>query len=237
MPQAGIHHSKEGALSIVVSGGDYKDLDSDGWSTQLYSGPGAFDSDDPDNRGTQALRASLRYGRPIRILRSSGAGLNGSVEGYRYDGLYDITDTPIMQVNKKGGKFELFKLDRRNGQANCSDVPTAGQLAIYTGESALLPVEWNSQQLKTRHPRYEMRRGKRYWVAVDTFGCIFVGTDVAISCILADRLFPSSILCSVAIQVRAHLASIPSTMTFGQEAQCETHLVQVKDLAFSSPVS
>lgn len=119
--QGGISgNSETGAYSIVISG-QYHDLDQDNGEVVYYSGLQSHENEDPNrpgdsSRATQALRASLRSGRPVRVLRASkGKSRWAPMEGYRYDGLYRVVseDTPL---NKKGGMYERFKLVRQSNQ-------------------------------------------------------------------------------------------------------------------------
>lgn len=92
-PQAGIHGTKrEGANSIVVSGGYVDDLDLG--HTIIYTGHGGRDPgsgrqvrdqalDDPGNAG---LVTSCRESLPVRVIKGASGG------PYVYAGLFQVTD-------------------------------------------------------------------------------------------------------------------------------------------------
>src|SRR5438128_2484993 len=90
--QAGIGGSSvTGAESIVLAGG-YED-DEDLGDTIVYTGEGGRDSssgkqigDQKLERGNLALRVSMMFGQPIRVVRHE------KTAGYRYDGLFRIED-------------------------------------------------------------------------------------------------------------------------------------------------
>lgn len=93
--RAGICGSaKEGAESVVLSGGYEDDLDRG--DTILYTGAGGRDretgrqvQDQALTRGNRALATSAGTGRPVRVVRGVGAASRYAPdEGYRYDGLY-----------------------------------------------------------------------------------------------------------------------------------------------------
>ncbi len=93
--QAGISGTgKEGADSIVVSGG-YED-DRDEGDLIIYTGQGGRDpnsgkqvTDQTLTRGNLALAVSQLHGLPIRVIRGAGHRSPYSPKsGYRYDGLF-----------------------------------------------------------------------------------------------------------------------------------------------------
>ncbi|WP_449349956.1 YDG/SRA domain-containing protein [Streptomyces shaanxiensis] len=105
--QAGVHRplqagicgtKKTGAESIVVSGG-YKD-DEDYGTVIVYTGHGGQDgtgnqvSDQSlEDTGNAALVTSHLEGLPVRVLRGwQGDSLYAPTAGYRYDGLYRVTN-------------------------------------------------------------------------------------------------------------------------------------------------
>lgn len=109
--QAGISGSEQdGADSIVLSGG-YDDVDNG--DQIIYTGHGGFKeksniqiSDQELNRQNMALVVSRDNGYPIRVVR--GFGLKSEYapkSGYRYDGLYLITDF----WKEKNGEFSVYK--------------------------------------------------------------------------------------------------------------------------------
>ena len=97
--QAGISGSeREGADSIVLSGGYEDDLD---FGDQIvYTGRGGGDDEtkrqiaDQDFRlGKRALAYSSLNGLPVRVIRGEGHNSRYSPKtGYRYDGLYLVDD-------------------------------------------------------------------------------------------------------------------------------------------------
>ena len=91
---AGISGSKNGAYSIVLSGG-YKD-DVDNLDHIIYTGQGGRDnitgkqiSDQVFERGNLGLKLSCEYRKPVRVIRGYQIS-NGPSNGYRYDGLYYV---------------------------------------------------------------------------------------------------------------------------------------------------
>ncbi|EPE09797.1 ydg sra domain-containing protein [Ophiostoma piceae UAMH 11346] len=158
--QGGISGSARsgGAYSIVVSGGNaqYHELDDDRGDVVFYSGSRSHANRDPKhfaepvNHFTQALVASWKNGKPVRVLRSAPAGGNytrraalGAAAfpsrwapslGIRYDGLYTIVDMTAA-VNEFGGLYERFELRRKPGQKPLEEVrqtsPTALQRRDY----------------------------------------------------------------------------------------------------------
>ena len=92
--QAGIDgNSREGACSIVLSGGYEDDIDELDYI--LYTGQGGQDqsrrqvSDQEYTRGNKGLQLSYEYQLPVRVTRGYQVE-NGPNQGYRYDGLYYV---------------------------------------------------------------------------------------------------------------------------------------------------
>ncbi|KAF8631649.1 hypothetical protein AX17_005051 [Amanita inopinata Kibby_2008] len=116
--------SREGAFSIVMSGGYIDDKDegekltytgtggqSEGYGGKLQVGDQSFSHD--DNR---ALQKSAETGRPVRVIR--GASLNSvyaPAGGYRYDGLYKV-DRAYMAKGRNGFMVCKFDMTRLPGQ-------------------------------------------------------------------------------------------------------------------------
>jgi hypothetical protein len=129
-----------GTWSVVLSGGAYEGLDSDGGDVIWYSGDGAHDNEDPTrivhaSNATQSLHTSLSTRNPVRVLRSAkGKTKFAPKAGIRYDGLYCVIATRHRK-NEKGGLYEQFKLERVQGQQPlreiCLSVPTANQLRDF----------------------------------------------------------------------------------------------------------
>ncbi|KAI1506043.1 PUA-like domain-containing protein [Biscogniauxia marginata] len=126
MPVGGISGNQiTGAYSIIVADA-YEDLDKDHGDTLYYSGSNSHSNDDPhspvaSSGGTLALKASLRTGLPVRVLRSGGMAASTKDSswlpecGIRYDGLYRVVQQ-LVSTNTKGGLYEQFKLQRESGQ-------------------------------------------------------------------------------------------------------------------------
>jgi putative restriction endonuclease len=114
--QAGIAGpAREGAESIVLSGG-YED-DADSGSEILYTGQGGRDAasgqqvhDQQLNRGNLALANSMRRGVPVRVIRGVSPDVHDPPpSGYRYDGLYRVTDF-WPEVGQSGHRVWRFRL-------------------------------------------------------------------------------------------------------------------------------
>ncbi len=130
--QAGISgNSQHGAYSIVVSGHYEEDTD---LGDQLeYCGPWSSDSNrdpDKDASGTKCLKASVRTGKPVRVMRTSRANSAFSPrEGIRYDGLYRVVSSRLG-LNKASGKIDIFTLVREKDQDSMDrSRPTSSELA------------------------------------------------------------------------------------------------------------
>ncbi len=114
--QAGISGSqKEGAESIVLSGGYEDDADYD--DTIIYTGHGGRDPstgqqthDQPFTRGNRALALSKQNGLPVRVIRGASHDSPYSPpSGYSYDGLYAV-EYFWHEVGKSGFKIWRFRL-------------------------------------------------------------------------------------------------------------------------------
>lgn len=114
--QAGIAgRAREGAESVVLSGG-YED-DADFGGEILYTGQGGRDAgsgqqihDQQLNRGNLALANSLRQGLPVRVIRGASADVHDPpASGYRYDGLYRVVDY-WPQVGQSGHRVWRFRM-------------------------------------------------------------------------------------------------------------------------------
>jgi len=117
-PMAGISYITDGpAESIVISGG-YED-DEDFGETIIYTGQGGQASpggkqvkDQEVTRGNRALIFSEDHGSPIRIIRGSGGDPRFSPQtGYRYDGLFQVTNH-WFEKSKSGPLVIRFELNR-----------------------------------------------------------------------------------------------------------------------------
>ncbi|MBD9357387.1 HNH endonuclease [Methylomonas sp. EbA] len=105
---------KEGADSIVVSGG-YED-DRDFGNVIIYTGQGGRgisgkqEKDQTMKRGNLALVVNEMEGLPVRVIR--GADPNNSFapkNGYRYDGLYRV-DSHWYETGKAGFRIWRYRL-------------------------------------------------------------------------------------------------------------------------------
>lgn len=137
-------NAETGAYSVVTSGGQYEDLDQDKGDILYYSGSRSHDNTDPkkpfpSSNATLALKASLRLGKPVRVLRAAGFGSSKSTHlrptaGIRYDGLYRVVAMQL-KTNTSGGLYEQFKLERLEGQPPLSSFvksrPTAREVRDF----------------------------------------------------------------------------------------------------------
>lgn len=136
--QAGISPGPVGAYSVIVSG-IYEDLDKDLGDVIHYSGSGSHENTDPGRvaaatSGTRSLHSSIDTGEPVRVLRShSGMSRFAPFKGLRYDGLYRVASVSTP-VNKKGGLYERFKLEREEDHISldrCKARPNGRDLYDY----------------------------------------------------------------------------------------------------------
>ncbi|TQL47116.1 putative restriction endonuclease [Homoserinimonas aerilata] len=122
--QAGISGTgKEGADSIVVSGG-YVD-DEDHGDFIIYTGHGGNDpktrrqvaDQSPTASGNAGLITSRILGLPVRVIRGAHRGSSFAPPyGYQYAGLYLVSDA-WAKVGRDGFRIFLFRLDRLPDQA------------------------------------------------------------------------------------------------------------------------
>jgi len=107
-PMGGIWGNKsDGSASIVLSGGYEDDIDELDYI--LYTGQGGQDvpggkqvADQEFVRGNKGLQLSYEYNLPVRVTRGHQI-INGPNQGYRYDGLYYVTE--VERVRGKSGYF------------------------------------------------------------------------------------------------------------------------------------
>ncbi|KAJ7668893.1 PUA-like domain-containing protein [Mycena rosella] len=122
---AGINGSKDGAFSIVMSGG-YEDAD-DG-DTFVYIGTGgkrdsAFGASGQqvadqtmDHPHNQYLQKSCDKGNHVRVVRGPNSNSPWApMQGYRYDGLYTVTEA-WEDKGIEGFKVCKFRFVRNPGQ-------------------------------------------------------------------------------------------------------------------------
>jgi putative restriction endonuclease len=122
--QAGVSGSeREGADSIVVSGGYEDDVDYGGLI--IYTGHGGRDSrgrqieDQQFRGGNRALARSCDEGLPVRVVRGSrGDAAHSPHDGYRYDGLFRVEE--YWSERGKSGfliwRYRLVKLSAAVGE-------------------------------------------------------------------------------------------------------------------------
>lgn len=117
--QAGIHGTRrEGADSIVVSGG-YVD-DKDNGDVIVYTGAGGNDRDSKRQIQDQStehtynagLITSELHGHPVRVIRGRHRGSPFAPKsGYRYDGLFKVSSHWI-ETGRDGFKIVRFRLEK-----------------------------------------------------------------------------------------------------------------------------
>ena len=96
-PQTGIVGGKDGAESVVLAG-RYRNLDYG--EVIIYTGEGGRDQNTGRRNGPQkltkgnlGLSRNIDTGRPVRLIRGANAKTRYSPQqGYRYDGLYRVTE-------------------------------------------------------------------------------------------------------------------------------------------------
>jgi hypothetical protein len=104
----------------IITLGGYKGMDKDRGTTLLYSGSNSHTNTNPTepevSANTAAMITSHRLQNPIRVIRSYRSDWeHAPTVGFRYDGLYRITQYRI-QHNTLGGAYYRFKLERLSGQ-------------------------------------------------------------------------------------------------------------------------
>lgn len=127
---AGIWGGKDGAESIVVSGG-YED-DIDDWDEIVYTGHGG---NDPRTKrqidhqvlshGNLGLVANCNSGTPVRVIRGArGHSEYAPPSGYRYDGLYRV-ERYWPDAGKSGFRiyrFRLLRIERESSERPSQEV-------------------------------------------------------------------------------------------------------------------
>lgn len=138
--QAGIWGKQsEGSASIVLSGGYEDDVDEGDYI--LYTGQGGRDADSGKQikdqeftRGNKGLQLNKEYNHPVRVTRGYQVE-HGPDEGYRYDGLYYVTDYERVK-GKEGFYVCRFHLQKEEGGIINEDIehPTSPSERIqYSG--------------------------------------------------------------------------------------------------------
>ncbi|KAF1974133.1 hypothetical protein BU23DRAFT_118061 [Bimuria novae-zelandiae CBS 107.79] len=111
-PQAGIFGEKgQGAYSIVLAGGGYKDTD-DG-DEIWYSGTGTKTNEPTENTQRMIELCEEFPDRPVRVLRSMGLHTRNPyrpTSGFRYDGLYRVVGMERLEEGKEDYRFKLVRL-------------------------------------------------------------------------------------------------------------------------------
>ena len=142
-PQAGISGGKDGADSIVVSGGYLDDHDLGG--EIIYTGQGGNDpntkmqiADQELTRGNFGLARSCDLGLPVRVTRGKGGDKAISpIAGYRYDGLFTVSEY-WQQTGRDGFQIWRFKLEQISGQGPLG-APVSGGVEGMPGSSEPAP--------------------------------------------------------------------------------------------------
>lgn len=141
--QAGIagikttENSPGGATSIVLSEGHKEDIDEG--EEIWYCGTEAKIGDTEPTASTKLMLESLLSNQPVRVMRSSKLPAGNKyrpVKGFRYDGLYELLDSQVIDNLKH---HHLFHLKRIPGQINlrCEGEaarPTERELLEYESE-------------------------------------------------------------------------------------------------------
>ncbi|MCJ1483535.1 hypothetical protein MMC06_003703 [Schaereria dolodes] len=116
--------------------GGYQGMDFDFGSRLLYSGSNSHTNTNPTtptvSKDTKSLQRSLQLGRLVRVIRSSaGEGNLAPLVGYRYDGLFLITDEE-QRTNTKGGAYLRFRFERVEHQDPVdASRPTYAEKKLY----------------------------------------------------------------------------------------------------------
>ncbi|MFI6026388.1 YDG/SRA domain-containing protein [Amycolatopsis magusensis] len=159
--QGGISGGKDGSDSIVVNGG-YVDDHDDG-DEIIYTGQGGRD---PNSRtrhvahqelilGNAGLMRAYEERQPVRVIRGSKGDKRFSpASGYRYDGLYGVTEA-WPEIRQQDGfriwRFRLVKLGTTAAAAPGSDPDDAEEdNASWTGGRKTSLVKVRRGQRKFR---------------------------------------------------------------------------------------
>ena len=109
--EAGIHgHPDIGALSIVLSGGGYEDID-DG---EIVKYCGTSGSTGAELAGTRHLLRACSEKTPVRVLRSHALPSTNKyrpVKGTRYDGIYLVEGSELLDPEKAMPRFGLVRVE------------------------------------------------------------------------------------------------------------------------------
>ena len=151
-PQAGIWgRQNEGSASIVLSGGYADDIDDGDYI--LYTGQGGQDKpggnqvrDQEFTLGNRALQLNKEYNLPLRVTRGYQVE-KGPDEGYRYDGLYYVTEYERVE-GKEGFQICRFHLQREVGSSSIEDIEhsiSPAERVEYTGNRVKRNVSFAEQ--------------------------------------------------------------------------------------------
>ena len=131
--EAGIHgQPAKGAYSVVLSGGGYSDIDEGDTlkvclchsrlpvkvcidTTSQYCGTSG--SEGKMTAGTRLLLEAKDFSQPIRVLRSSNLpakNIYRPAKGYRYDGLYEIVESELLDADTAMHRFLLKRCRGQN---------------------------------------------------------------------------------------------------------------------------
>ena len=132
-PMGGIHGTlREGADSIVVSGGYIDDVD-DG-DLIIYTGAGGNDPQTKrqiadqsiDQPGNAGMVTSQLHGYPVRVTRGAHPGSpHAPRSGFRYDGLYSVVNHH-WRVGEDGYRIVQFRLEKlMDGTTKPESVPVS----------------------------------------------------------------------------------------------------------------
>ena len=143
-PRSGIWgREADGSVSIVLSGGYADDIDDGDYI--LYTGQGGQDNysgrlikDQEFTRGNKGLQLNKEYNLPVRVTRGHQVE-KGPDEGYRYDGLYYVTDYERVK-GKEGFQICRFHLQREVGGSTIEDI----EHSISPAER----IEYNGNRVK-----------------------------------------------------------------------------------------
>ncbi|KAL9577685.1 MAG: hypothetical protein Q9212_006208 [Teloschistes hypoglaucus] len=103
--------SGQGALSVVLSGTGYSDVD----EGDIIKYCGTSGHADGPTRSTKRMQESRVSGKPVRVLRSHKIKAAHSIYrpkvGLRYDGLYRVTDSELLVQETSMWRFTLVRCE------------------------------------------------------------------------------------------------------------------------------
>jgi hypothetical protein len=102
------------------------------------SGPAVVDGDTSAvlTNANAIMKASVYNRRPVRVIRKGPSKKGGlyPCSGFRYDGLYLVTEMTIVEAGEDGKRdFYQFKLERMPGQPSLQSIdrPTNEEYAAH----------------------------------------------------------------------------------------------------------